>query len=145
MIDEVDHDLEHSVDDPPPPANRHQEQLSVLRQDRRGHAREHPFPRRRQVRGRPNPTVGRGQAGTRVEIAHFVVQQKPGAGCHNPRTVAFLDGVSQCDGVAVPVHHGQMVVSLPSRGQSNRSTLETDARSARMESRSAAAWVLEIN
>ena len=104
-VDDVDDRLEHGVDDRPAArAAGDHEQLAVLGEDRRRHARQHPLARLGEVRLRcrssPSAVVSSGPG---IEVAHLVVQQEAGARHDDLHAIALLERVGHRHRVAVAV------------------------------------------
>ena len=127
--------MQHRVDDRASAgAAGHQDDAAVADDDGRRHARQHPFARLGQVGPRADQTGRGGQTRTGVEVAHFVVQQKPGARNDDLRAVGLLQGRGQRHGVPFRVHHRQVRRLLTDRrpfkgvGPRDRGALRADGR-----------------
>ena len=108
-VDDVEDGHQHGVDDGAAAgrAGDHEE-LAVLGQDRRRHARQHPLAGHGQVGLGADVAVVVGHLGRRVEVAHLVVEQEAGARHDDARAVAVLERVGHRHGVALRVDDRQV-------------------------------------
>ena len=95
-IHDIEDHLKHGIDDPAPTGCAdHHEELPVLGEDRRSHAREHSLPRGREVRFGADEPLFRREARPRVEVPHLVVQEEPRAGDDDLGSVPVFQRIRQ--------------------------------------------------